>query len=105
MPENIHVNQGVLTNAAGNHQQTSDYLSTVPASHEAIQTTLNSLGPIYSDFRQAAGSLLDARKNCYDDQASEHSTVSDNLRLAVATWNQHEQDAADAFRGLTDGHR
>lgn len=103
MPEKIHVDQGVLTTAAGNHQQASDYLATVPASHAAIQTTLDSLGPIYGDFRRAAGSLLDARKNCYDDQSSEHSAVSDNLHLAVATWNKHEQDAATEFRGLTDG--
>lgn len=103
MPEKIHVDQDVLTNAARNHQQTSDYLATVPASHEQIRTTLSALGAIYGDFRQAAGSLLDARKNCYDDQSSEHSQVSDNLNLAVATWNEHEDDAAKAFRHLTDG--
>jgi len=102
MPEKIHVNQDVLTNAAGNHQAASDYLSTVPASHEGIQATLNSLGPIYGDFRQAASALLDARKNCYDDQSSEHATVSDNLHRAVATWNKHEDDAAGAFGSLTD---
>ncbi len=105
MPEKIHVNQDVLTNAAGHHQEASDYLSTVAASHEAIQATLNSLGPIYGDFRQAAGSLLDARKDCYEDQSSEHSTVSDNLHRAVAMWNTNEDDAANAFRHLTDGHR
>lgn len=103
MPENIHVNQDVLTNAAGKHQEASDYLSTVPASHDGIRATLNSLGPIYGDFREAAGSLLDARKNCYDDQSSDHSTVSDNLHRAVATWNKHEDDTATAFRHLTDG--
>ncbi|OBH18227.1 ESX-1 secretion-associated protein [Mycolicibacter terrae] len=103
MPEKIHVDQAVLTNAAGNHQQASDYLATVAASHEGIRTTLNALGPIYGDFRQAAGSLLDARKNCYDDQSSEHSQVSDNLNRAVATWNKHEDDSAAAFRHLTDG--
>lgn len=105
MPENIHVNQDVLNNAAGNHQQAADYLSTVAASHEGIRATLNSLGPIYGDFRQAAESLLDARKNCYDNQSGEHSTMSDNLRLAVARWNEHEDDAATAFRRLTDGRR
>jgi hypothetical protein len=47
--------------------------------------------------------LLDARKNCYDDQSSEHSEMSHNLDLAVATWNKHEDDAAKAFRHLTDG--
>lgn len=103
MAEKIHVDQGVLTNAAGNHQQASDYLATVAASHEAIQATLTALGPIYGDFRRAADALLDARKNCYDDQSSEHAEMSDNLNLAVATWNRHEDDAAKAFRHLPDG--
>ncbi len=103
MPENIHVDQGILTSAAGKHRQASDYLSTVSASHEGIQTALAALGPIYGDFRRAADSLLDARKNCYDDQSSEHSEMADNLDLAVATWNKHEDDAAKSFRRLTDG--
>ncbi|MEB3033899.1 type VII secretion target [[Mycobacterium] nativiensis] len=103
MPQEIRVNQDVLTNAAGNHQEASDYLATVSASHEDLRATLNSLGPIYGDFRRAADSLLDARKSCYDDQSSEHSQVSDNLNLAVATWNRHEDDAAKTFRHLTDG--
>ena len=33
MPQEIHVNNAVLTKAAGNHQETSDYLATVSASH------------------------------------------------------------------------
>ncbi|OBI04966.1 hypothetical protein AWC18_15745 [Mycolicibacter nonchromogenicus] len=105
MPEKIHVNQDVLTKAAENHQEASDYLSTVPATHEGIQATLNSLGPIYGDFRQAASSLLDARKDCYESQSREHSTVSDNLHRAVAMWDENEDDAANAFGRLTDGHR
>jgi len=103
MPQEIRVDQGILTSAAGNHQEASEYLAAVPASHEGIRATLNSLGPIYGDFRRAADSLLDARKDCYDGQASEHSEMSDNLNLAVATWNRHEDDAAKTFRRLTDG--
>ncbi|MGV0625113.1 type VII secretion target [Mycolicibacter minnesotensis] len=103
MPENIHVSQDVLINAARNHQEASDYLSTVPASHEGIAATLASLGPIYGDFRAAAGSLLDARKACYLDQADEHSDMSENLQRAVAMWDAHEEGAAGAFRDITDG--
>lgn len=102
MPEKIRVDQGVLTNAAGNHRQASDHLATATASHEGIRTALSALGPIYGDFRQAAGALLDARKSCYDEQSSEHAEMSDNLNLAVATWNKHEDDAAKAFQNLTD---
>lgn len=103
MSQEIRVNQGVLTNAAGHHQEAADYLGTVSASHEGIRATLNSLGPIYGDLRDAADALLEARKNCYDAQSSEHSQVADNLNLAVATWNQHEDDAVKTFRHLTDG--
>lgn len=103
MPQEIHVNQAVLTKAAANHQETSDYLATVSASHEDIRTMLSSLGPIYGDLRQAADAMLDARKRCYDSQSSEHSTMAGNLRDAVSRWNKHEEDAARSFRGLTDG--
>lgn len=105
MPEKIHVNPDVLITAAGNHREVSEYLSTATASHADIEATLNSLGPIYSEFRQAAVSLLDARKNCYDDQADAHAEMSDNLQRAVAMWDEHEDAAANTFRGLTDGHR
>jgi len=103
MPENIHVDQDVLTNAAGNHRQASEYLATVSASHEGIRTALAALGPIYGDFRRAADSLLDARKNCYDNQSSEHAQMAENLNLAVATWNTHEADAVESFRRLSEG--
>lgn len=103
MPQEIHVNNAVLTKAAGNHQETSDYLATVSASHEGIRTMLSSLGPIYGDLRQAADSMLDARKGCYDSQAGEHSDVAGNLHGAVSTWNKHEDDAARSFRNLNDG--
>ncbi|WP_046315031.1 type VII secretion target [Mycobacterium sp. UM_Kg1] len=105
MAENIHVNRDVLINAAGNHQEASDYLATVAASHERIQATLNSLGPIYGDFREVAESLLEARANCYAEQSREHSAVSANLHRAVAMWNEHEDQAASAFGRLTDGSR
>ena len=105
MPKNIHVNQDVLTNAADNHQEAADYLSTVAATHDGIRATLRSLGPIYADFSQAADSLLDARRDCYDRQANEHSTVSENLHRAVQAWNDHEDNAAQQFRGIGDGRR
>lgn len=103
MPEKIHVDQGVLADAALDHQRASDYLATVSDSHEGIRAALNSLGPIYGDLREAAGSLLDARKNCYDDQSSEHAQMSDNLNQAAAAWDTEQQDAVAAFRHLTDG--
>lgn len=103
MPPEIRVNRGVLTNAAAQHREASDYLATVPDSHGALRTTLDSLGPIYAGFRRAAEELLDARKNCYENQSGEHSAMSDNLNLAAATWNNQDDDGAMTFRHLTDG--
>lgn len=102
MSEHIHVNENILMDAALHHQEAADYLASVAASHEAVQATLNSLGPIYSEFRQAAASLLEARKHCYDQQSEEHSAVATNLRRAVQMWTEQEDHAATTFRGLTD---
>lgn len=105
MTPEIHVDPAVLTNAAAMHREASDYLAAVPDSHEGLRRALDALGPIYSEFRRAAGELLDARKSCYEAHSSEHSAMSDELNLAVATWNTHDDDAAGAFRILTDGYR
>lgn len=105
MPQHIHVDQGVLTDAATHHREASDYLAAVPSSHAAIEASLQSLGPIYSEFRQAAGAMLEARKNCYDDQAAQHSEMADNLNEAAKTWDEHEDGSAAGFRNLIDGPR
>lgn len=102
MPENIHVDQDVLSNAAAHHRQTAAYLATVADSNDGVRATLESLGPIYAELRATAEDLLDARKSCYEDQAQQHSEMSGNLDRAVATWDAHEADAAGAFRDLTD---
>ena len=103
MSEKVHVDPGVLADAAGHHREASAYLSTASSCHEDIRAALDSLGPIYGDFRRAAESMLDARQACYDGQSAEHALMSENLKLAAATWTQHEQGAAEAFRNLTDG--
>ena len=103
MSQPIHVDQAVLADAAAHHREASDYLSAVPSSHAAIEASLQSLGPIYGDFRQAAGALLEARKNCYDDQAAQHAAMADNLDQAAQTWNAHEESSAADYRGLVDG--
>lgn len=49
MTDRIHVQPAHLRQAAAHHQQTADYLRTVPSSHDAIRESLDSLGPIFSE--------------------------------------------------------
>lgn len=104
MAERVHVVTANLREAAGRHRETAEYLSTVPASHSAIQASLDSLGPIYRGLAEAGRQLLEDRRQCYLDQAAEHADMAGNLDTVAAMWEQHEQDAAVKFRGLTDDH-
>lgn len=104
MAENIHVVPENLREAAGHHQQTADYLATIPASHPEIQASLDSLGPIYQGLREAGRELLEERRRCYESQAAEHAEMAHNLTAAATAWEQHEQDGAAQFRDV-DGDR
>jgi len=66
MADRIHVVPAHLREAAGHHQETSEYLRTLPSSHEAIQQSLDSLGPIFGELRQAGRELLEQRRLCYE---------------------------------------
>lgn len=57
MADSIHVVPAHLRQAAAHHQDTSEYLRTVPSSHAAIQESLDSLGPIFSELRDAGREL------------------------------------------------
>lgn len=102
MAEQIRVVPANLRQAAEHHQQTAEYLATIPSSHSEIQASLDSLGPIYSGLREAGRRLLDERSRCYAEQANEHAEMAHHLTAAAALWEQHEQDAAAEFRGLSD---
>jgi len=52
MADRIHVVPANLREAAGHHQETSEYLRTLPSSHQAIQQSLDSLGPIFGELRE-----------------------------------------------------
>jgi hypothetical protein len=62
MADQIHVVPAQLREAAGHHQETSEYLRTLPLSHEAIQQSLDSLGPIFGELREAGRDLLEHRR-------------------------------------------
>jgi Excreted virulence factor EspC, type VII ESX diderm len=105
MADRIHVAPARLREAADQHQQTSDYLRTVPSSHPAIQDSLDSLGPIFSELREAGRDLLELRRQCYQQQADDHADIAHNLRTSAASWEQHEGDSARRLGDVVDGGR
>lgn len=62
MTDRIHVQPAHLRQAAAHHQQTADYLRTVPSSHDAIRESLDSLGPIFSELRDTGESSATSSK-------------------------------------------
>ncbi len=105
MADRIHVVPDHLRAAAGHHQETSDYLRTIPATHAAIQASLDSLGPIFGELREAGRDLLELRRQCYEQQADDHADMSQKLTTSAAIWEQHETDASRDLRGIADGGR
>lgn len=105
MADSIRVVPAHLRQAAAHHQETSDYLRTVPASHAAIQESLDSLGPVFSELRDAGRELLELRRQCYEQQAADHADLADKLAVSATMWEQHEQDAARDFGGIVDRGR
>lgn len=102
MADRIHVVPANLREAAGHHQETSDYLRTLSSSHHAIQESLDSLGPIFSELREAGRELLEQRRVCYEQQADSHAEVADNLTASAAMFEQHEADAVRRFKRIVD---
>lgn len=103
MADRIHVVPAHLRDVAARHQQTSEQLRTIPSSHAAIQQSLDSLGPIFGELREAGRELLEARRQCYEQQADAHADLAQNLQMSATLWEQHEQQAADKLGGILDG--
>ena len=96
----IHVVPANLREAAARHQETSDYLRTVPASHAAMQGSLDSLGPIFGDLSDAGRELLELRRQCYEQQADDHADLADKLTVSASCGNSTSRK----LRG-NSGHR
>ena len=105
MADRIHVVPAHLREAAGHHQETSEYLRTLPSSHEAIQQSLDSLGPIFGDLREAGRELLEQRRQCYEQQADNHAEIADHLTKSAGMWEQHEAEAAERIERVSDDGR
>jgi uncharacterized protein YukE len=103
MAERIHVVPDELRQAARHHQETAEQLRAVPSDHHDIMASLESLGPIFSELRDAGRDLLDQRRACYERQADAHTELSDNLRHAADTWEQQDTDAAARLGRVVEG--
>lgn len=101
MAEEINVDTANLREAAGHHQAAAEHLRAVPGTHADIETTLDSLGPIFSELRTVGRELLEQRRRCYEQQADDHAAMATNLNTSADLWTQNEEDAVQHFRGLT----
>jgi hypothetical protein len=105
MADQIHVEPESLRTAAERHQHVSEYLRTIPSAHGAIQESLDSLGPIFSELREAGRELLEHRRRCYEQQAEDHAEMAHQLTMSADRWEQHEEEAARKLGGIVDDGR
>jgi hypothetical protein len=102
MADRIHVVPDNLRQAAGHHQETSEYLRTLPSSHQAIQDSLDSLGPIFGELREAGRELLEQRRMCYEQQADSHAKMADSLTKSAGMFEEQESDSVQRFKRISD---
>ena len=102
MADRIYVVPENLRQAAGHHQETSEYLRTLPASHQAIQDSLDSLGPIFGELREAGRELLEQRRMCYEQQADSHAQMAENLTKSASMFEQEESQAVQRLKSISD---
>jgi Excreted virulence factor EspC, type VII ESX diderm len=102
MADRIYVVPDNLRQAAGHHQETSEYLRTLPTSHQAIQESLDSLGPIFGELREAGRELLEQRRMCYEQQADSHAQMAENLTKSANMFEEQEAQAVQRLKRVSD---
>ena len=102
MAERLTVVPEDLRRAAREHLQTADHLAAVPADNAEVITSLESLGPIFGELREAGRDLLEQRRACYEEQAAAHADLAQRLSRAADVWEQHDAEAADRLRTVTE---
>jgi len=98
MTERLTVVPEELRRAAREHLETADRLAAVPAGNAEVMACLESLGPIFGEFRDAGRELLEQRRACYAEQAAAHTDLAQRLSSAADVWEQHDADVADRLR-------
>ena len=102
MSDPINADPANLREAALRHRETADQLRALPSTHSAIQESLDSLGTVFAELREAGRQVLEHRTRCYQQQSDDHADLAEKLMLSAQRWEQHENDAAQRFRGVTD---
>ncbi|WP_313673599.1 ESX-1 secretion-associated protein [Mycolicibacterium sp.] len=101
MAERLNVVPGELRAAAREHRDTADQLAAVPTGNAAVLSTLDSLGPIFAEFRAAGAELLEYRRACYEQQSAAHAEMADRLNHAATMFEQQDAEAAQRLRTVT----
>lgn len=103
MAEHLNVVPDDLRRAAREHRQTAETLGAVPLGHADVLASLESLGPIFAEFRDAGRELLDQRRVCYEQQAAAHAEMADRLHQAAERWEAQDAESAQRLRSVTEG--
>ena len=101
MAEHINVVPADLRQAARDHHATAEQLSAAGSADADVRASLESLGPIFAELRDAGRDLLGERRTCYQQQAAAHADIADKLAAAADAWEFHDGDAAALLRDVT----
>ena len=94
MADRLTVVPADLRRAAAEHRTTAERLAAAGSGDGEIMATLDSLGPVFGDLRDAGRHLLDERRACYQRQAAAHTELADRLSEAADVWERNDADAA-----------
>lgn len=100
MAERITVVPADLRQAALEHRATAAQLSAAGASDAEVMASLESLGPIFAEMRDAGRDLLGHRRACYQQQADAHTELADTLAAAADAWERQDAEGARALRDV-----
>lgn len=104
MADRLTVVPADLCRAAEEHRATAERLAATAAGDVDIMATLESLGPVFGDLRDAGRVLLAERRACYEQQADAHRNIAERLTEAAGVWQRQDAEAARRLRGLTGEH-
>ena len=105
MTERLNVVPEEQRRAAGEHRRAAEQLAAAPSANAAVMATLESLGPVFAELRDAGRALLDERRVCYEQQAAAHADLAERLSRAADVWEQQDADGAHRLRAVTEDSR
>jgi hypothetical protein len=107
MADHITVLPADLRQAARDHRETAEQLNAAGCADAEVRASLESLGPIFAELRDAGRDLLAERRACYQQQAVAHADLAERLLAIADAWEFHDADGAallrDVMRDVTGG--